>query len=34
MLLMAMALDKNVPKYGAIHKSCSQKYAVKFQQKY
>jgi hypothetical protein len=31
MLLMATAFGKKAPKYGARHKSCSLKYAVKFQ---
>jgi hypothetical protein len=31
---MATALGKNAPKYGALHKSCGIKYAVKLQQKY
>ncbi len=29
-LLMATAFGKNEPKYGARHKSCSLKYALKF----
>jgi len=33
-LSMATALGKNAPKYGALHKSCGIKYAVKLQQKY
>jgi hypothetical protein len=31
--LVATALGKNMPRYGARHKSCSLKYAAKFQQK-
>jgi hypothetical protein len=33
MIIMATALGKNAPKYGARHKSFGLKHAVKFQQK-
>jgi hypothetical protein len=33
MLLMATMFGKNVPKYGGLRKSCSIKYAEKFDHK-